>query len=81
MISSYNLQANEMIEVEHRPIIDTLLKMTQKGTIIEMNEWITHLLTILLADRMTIKISTEMTSFQILYEEKAMLLIKLNILI
>ena len=52
-----------MIEVSHRSIINTLSKMINKEIIIKLNNWITHLLIILLVDRITVKASIRMTPF------------------
>ena len=38
IISSYNSQANEMIEVNHRLIINALLKLIMRETLTEMND-------------------------------------------
>ena len=55
--------------------------MTQEGIITGINDWIMHLPAVLLADKTTIKVSIRITPFQILYREKAMLLIELDIFI
>ena len=79
VISPYNPQANGMIEVGHRPIADALSKMTQGGTTTGMDGWVTHLPAVLLADRTTVKASTGMTPFRMLYGEEAVLPIELDV--
>ena len=69
-----------MIKVGHKSIADTLLKMTQEGIIIEINDWVTHFPTILLVNKTIIKVSMKIIPFRMLYGEKAMLFIKLNVL-
>ena len=69
-----------MIEVSYRSIADALLKLIMKKTLIEMNEWVTHFSAVLWADWTIMKRSTEMTSFQMLHEEKIMLSIELDVL-
>ena len=43
------------------------------------DDWITHLSSVLFADRTIIKISIEMTPFCMIYEYEAILPIKLNV--
>ena len=38
IISFYNLQANEMIEINHKSIVNALSKLIIKETLIKMNE-------------------------------------------
>ena len=52
-----------MIKVGHWFIINALLKITQGGIITKINSWITHLPVVLLANRIIVKISTEITPF------------------
>ena len=81
VISSYNSQANEMIEREHQSIVDTLSKLINEYKKKGKNEWVTHLPAVLLADQTTVRASTGMTPFHMLYEYEAVLLIELNVLI
>ena len=63
IISLYNSQANEMIEVSHRSIADALSKLTMRETLTKMNEWVTHFSAVLWADWTIMKKSMRMTSF------------------
>ena len=80
-ILPYNSQANGMIKVGHKFIVNTLFKMTLRGMIVGEKKWISHLPAVLMAERTTVRVSTGMISFHILYEYDAVLSIKLNVLI
>ena len=75
----YNFQTNEMIEMNYKSIIDALSKLTMKETLTEMNDWVTHLSAVLFADQTTVKKSMRMSSFQMIYREKAVLSIELDV--
>ena len=68
-----------MIEIDYKSIINALSKLMMKKALIEMNDWITHLSAVFWADQMTVKKSTEMSSFQMFHEEKAVLSIELDV--
>ena len=79
IILLYNLQANEMIERNYQLIIDVLFKLMNDFIRHDQNNWVTHLSSILLADWIIIKMSTEMTLFCIMYEYEVILSIKLGV--
>ena len=80
IVSSYNLQANEMIKKSHQLIINMLFKLMNDFIRHDQNNWITHLFSVFLADQTIIRTSTEMTSFHMMYEYEMILLIKFNVL-
>ena len=67
--------------MSHKSITNVLSKMMLEGMIVKEKKWISHLSAVLMVEKTIIKVSTEMTSFHILYEYDAVLSIKLNILI
>ena len=64
LTSAYNPRANGMVERGHKPIIDSLSKMTGGG---DMRNWPDFLHAVLWADRTTIRQSTGKTPFELLY--------------
>ena len=80
IILLYNSQANEMIERNHQFIIDVLFKLMNNFIKHNQNDWITHLSFVFLADQTIIRMSTEMTSFCMMYEYEMILLIELDVL-
>jgi hypothetical protein len=64
-----------MIEKDHKLLINTLSKITNK----EFKNWIDNLPAILWADRSTIRRSTGHTPFYLFYNREPILLIKLKI--
>ena len=72
--SAYNPQANGMVERGHRPIVDALSKMTG-GT---QKNWTKHLPGVLWADRTTVRASTGMSPFRIMYGYEAVLPVELT---
>ena len=76
----YNLQANEMIERDHQFIVNMLFKLINDFIRHDQNDWITHLSSVLLADHTIIRMSTEMTSFHMIYEYEVILSIEFNVL-
>ena len=79
VVSAYNPQANGMIERGHQPIIDALSKMTEGFTKKGEDGWVTHLPSVLFADRTTIRVSTGMTPFRMIYGYEAILPIELDV--
>jgi hypothetical protein len=77
--SLYNPHAQGQIKVGHQPLTDTLSKMTEGSTLVEIEGWVSHVPAVLWADRTTVKASTGMTPFQIIYRYEAVLPIKLDI--
>ena len=80
IILLYNLQANEMIERDHQLIINVLFKLINDFIKHDQNDWVTHFSFILLVNHIIIRMSTEMTSFCMMYEYEVILLIELNVL-
>ena len=80
IISFYNSQVNEIIEVSHKSIANALSKLMMREILTEMNEWVTHFFAVLWADWMIVKKSTRMTLFWIFHEKKTMFFIKLDVL-
>jgi len=78
-ITAYHPQANGMIEVGHRPIANALSKMTKGGTTLGAEGWVAHLPAVLMAERTTVRVSTEMTPFHMLYGYDAVLPIELDV--
>ena len=56
-------------------------KLTMREILTEINDWITYLSAVLFADQITVKKSTEISSFWMIYKEKAVLSIKLDVFI
>ena len=79
LISPYNPPANGAIEVGHRPIKDALSKMTMGGSNQGTEGWVPHLPAVLLADRTTVRTSTGITPFRMLYGWEAVLPIELDV--
>jgi len=79
IVSPYNPQANGMIERGHQPIVDALSKLTNGFTRHGQDGWVTHLPSVLLADRTTIRTSTGMTPFRMMYGYEAILPIELDV--
>ena len=80
IILFYNSQVNEMIEISHKSIADTLLKLMMRETLTKINKWVTHLSAVLWADWTTVKKSMRMILFQMFYEEKTMFFIEFDVL-
>jgi hypothetical protein len=64
-----------MIEKDHKPLINALSKITNKG----LRNWVNNLPAILWANRSIIRRSTEHTPFYLLYDKEPILPIKLKI--
>jgi len=75
VVSAYNSEANDMMKHEHKPLIDTLFKMTAEG----LSKWSDLLTLILWANQTTIKRSTCWTPYEILYEYACILTIEAHI--
>ena len=71
----YNAPANGIIKREHKPIIDSLLKIIQEG---KDKDWPRLLPLALFADRTLVYSPIEYTSFYIVYGYKAVLSVKLR---
>ena len=72
---------NKMIEMNYKSIANILSKLMMRKTLTEMNEWVIHFSAVLWTDQMTVKKSTEITSFQMFHEEKTVLFIEFDVLI
>ena len=80
IILFYNSQVNEMIEMNHKFITNTLLKLIIRETLTKMNEWITHFFAVLWTNWIIMKKSTRMILFWMLHKEKIVLSIELDVL-
>jgi hypothetical protein len=78
-VSPYHPQANGMIEAGHKPVKDALSKLTHGGRLTGHLGWVNRLSAVLLADRVTVRVSTGMTPFQMLYGRMAILPIELQV--
>ena len=74
-MSAYHPQANGMIERGHKPIVDVLSKISNRGT----TNWVQNLPAVLWADWSTIHTSTGLTPYYICYSSELVLLIKLEV--
>jgi len=79
MVSPYNPHAQGQIEVGHRPLTDALSKMTEGETLVGEKGWVSHVPAAVWADRTTIKASTGMTPFRMVYGYEAVLPIELDV--
>ena len=75
MMLTYNFRTNEMIECEHKSLIDELSKMTDE----DLEKWINLLFLILWMNQITIKCSTDQTSYELLYDYACVLSIEMHI--
>ena len=57
-----------------------LFKLTNDFIKYDQNDWVTHFFSVFLIDCTIIRISTEMTSFHMIYEYEIILLIEFNVL-
>ena len=76
MISTYNLRINKMVKVGHKPIINTLLKLTKGG----YRNWVSLLLLVLWVERTYMKVSMGRTLYKLLYGYIYVLSIEVHIL-
>ena len=76
VVSAYHLQANVIIDRGHQPIVDTLLKLSDGG----FNYWVCHLPAVLWADRLFIRISTNLTPYYIYCKSEPVFSIELEVL-
>jgi hypothetical protein len=74
IIFVYHSQVNEMMKRDHRSLIDVLTKMSD-----EKKNWVEHLSAVLWANRITVKFTTEMTSYYLICDSELVLLIELDI--
>jgi hypothetical protein len=65
-----------MVERGHCPIKDVLSKIIKGGE----EDWLKNLSIVLLADRTTVKTTMDFSSFRLIYRAKAILPIKLEVL-
>lgn len=75
IMSAYYSQANEMIEYNHKLIVDALSKISDKGSTNKMQ----NLPTVLWVDWLTIRNLTSLTLYYICYRSKLVPSIKLKI--
>ena len=75
VVSAYHPKTNRMIERGHKPIVDALSKMSERGS----TNWVRNLHTVLLADRSTVRTSTGLTPYYICCGSELVLPIELEI--
>ena len=75
VVSVYHPQANGMIERSHKPIVNALLKMSDRGS----TSWIQNLPAVLWANQSTVYISTGLTPYYICCGSKPVLSIELEV--
>ena len=75
-VSAYYAQANGLVEQGHKTVIDALAKMSNKVN----SNWVKNLSAVLWADCTTIRSSTGLTPYQLLYGNEAVLPIDVNVL-
>ena len=75
MMSVYNFRTNEMIEHEHKSLINELSKMTDK----DLEKWINLLFLILWMNQIIIKHNTDWTLYELLYNYVCVLSIETHI--
>ncbi len=75
VVSAYHSQANGMIEHRHKPIVDALSKILDRGSA----NWVRNLPIVLWADRSTVRTSTGLTSYYICCGSEPVLPIELEI--
>ena len=74
LTSAYHPQANGMVERGHRPIVDALAKMGENKSL----RWVSNLAAVLWADRSTVKTSTAITPYRMLFGQDPVLPIELK---
>ena len=74
LTSTYHALINEMIEREHRPLINVLLKLIEN----KIERWSQHFHAMLWTDRIIVRDFTDVISFQLLYEHDAILFIEIK---
>ena len=77
VILAYYLQANRIVEHGHQLIIDVLVKITNSSKGLQTK----NLAIVLQANQVTVQVSTRMSPYYVLYRSKAILPIKLKVLI
>ena len=77
VVSAYHPQANGMIERGHKPIVDALSKMSDRGS----TNWVRNLPAVLWADRSTVRTSTGLTPYYICCGSEPVLPIELGVII
>jgi hypothetical protein len=75
LVSAYHPQANGMVERGHRPIVDSLSKLTNGHT---KGSWVDLLPVVLWADRTSVRASTGMTPYEFEYASRPVLPIELK---
>lgn len=75
VVSAYHPQANGMIEREHKPIVNALSKMSDRGS----TNWVRNLPAVLWADWSTMRTSTGLTPYYISCGNEPVLPIELEI--
>ena len=75
IVSAYHFEVNGMIEKKHTVVMDAFFKLTEKGYF----NWMRCLPSILWADRITIRMSTEMISIRMIIDSEVVFSIELNI--
>ena len=75
VVSAYHPQANRMVERGHRPLVDSLNKITEQG----YGDWVSNLHAVLWADRTTTRASTGETPYRLMYGSDAILPIELSV--
>ena len=75
LVSAYYPQANGMVERGHRPIVDSLSKLTGGHT---KGSWVDLIPVVLWADRTSVRASTGITPYEFKYTSRLILLIELK---
>ena len=75
VVLAYYLQANGMIERGHKPIVNTLSKISDGGS----TNWVRNLSAIFWANQSTVRTSTSLTPYYISCGNELVLLIELEI--
>jgi hypothetical protein len=75
-ISAYHPQANGMIEVGHKPVVNALSKMSKVPS---KSDWMSHLHAVLWADRTTVRSSTGLTPYEVEFVDRPILPIELKV--
>ena len=75
VVSAYHPQANGLVERGHTAVVDALAKMTAGGS----RGWVKSFASVLWADRTTVRTSTGMAPYRVLYGCDAVLPIELDV--
>ena len=70
-VAAYHPQSNGLVEREHQNIVDALAKLTAPWG--KPGNWPTHLASVSWADRIMVRKSTGMTTYQVLFGQECLL--------